>query len=164
MNPHAQRAIDLVLSIHGGDPWHGYATMRVLEGVTAAGAAAHPAPGVHSIWELVLHLTAWTGEVGARLAGADAKDPREGDWPGVGDPTEERWRAAVQALDGAQRDLAAMVAKVPDGRWDARVGDTREPGLGTGVTHLETLEGLAAHHAYHSGQIALLKRWEEGKS
>ena len=39
-----------------GGAWHGPSVLEVLEGVTAAQAAAHPIAGAHSIWELVLHL------------------------------------------------------------------------------------------------------------
>lgn len=39
-----------------GEAWHGPSVLEILEGVTAAQAAAHPIAGAHSIWELVLHL------------------------------------------------------------------------------------------------------------
>jgi hypothetical protein len=162
MNPHAERALESVLSIYGGEPWHGYSLTKLLEGLTAADAAERPAPGVHSIWELVLHVAAWTGEVASRLSGGEAGDPREGDWPPVGEPSPARWQAALQALDDAQRTLATIVRGVDDARWNAPVNDNREPPYGTGITYLRTLEGLAAHHAYHSGQIGMLKRWLEG--
>ena len=44
-----------------GEAWHGPSVLALLDGVTAQQAAAYPIPGAHSIWELVLHLTA-TGE------------------------------------------------------------------------------------------------------
>lgn len=158
MLPEAERALARVLDVHGGDPWHGWPTTRLLDGVAARQAAARPKPGVHSIWEIVLHMTAWTGEVASRLTGAAAKDPVEGDWPPVGEQNDARWRTAVAALDAAQRHLEQVVGQVPDERWHARVGDTRQPPVTT-ATHLQTLEGLALHHAYHGGQIGLLKRW-----
>ncbi|GGE60601.1 hypothetical protein [Pedobacter psychrotolerans] len=32
-------------------------------------------------------------------------------------------------------------------------------GVGAGVTFMELLNGLVQHHAYHSGQIALLSKF-----
>jgi len=40
-----------------GESWHGPSVREVLAGVSAEDAAAHPIPGAHSIWEIVLHLT-----------------------------------------------------------------------------------------------------------
>jgi uncharacterized damage-inducible protein DinB len=34
----------------------------------------------------------------------------------------------------------------------------RDPALGTGVTHRAMLNGLVQHHAYHTGQIMLLRK------
>ena len=151
------RALALVMDVHGGEPWHSYSTRRILEGVDAAQAATRPGGGAHSIWEIVLHMTAWTHEVAARLRGGEPGEPAEGDFPAVSDTTEAEWLAALAALDAAQQELTEAVEAVPDGRWHERVG-TRNAALGTGKTHLETLEGLAVHHGYHAGQIALLKR------
>ena len=39
---------------YSDDPWHGPATEDLLQGVTASQAAAHPVPGAHSLWEIVL--------------------------------------------------------------------------------------------------------------
>jgi uncharacterized damage-inducible protein DinB len=159
MLPEIEATLARVLEVHRGDPWHGFSTTRLLQGVTADQAAAKPGGRVHSIWEIVLHMTAWTNEVAARLAGSEPGDPAEGDWPEVGESGEARWRAATAALHAAQDALAGTAQRVADDRWHRRVGESRDPALGTGTTHLETLEGLALHHAYHAGQIGLLKRW-----
>src|ERR1700685_2324792 len=52
-----------------GEAWHGPALLELLEDVDAATAAATPWPGVHSIWELVLHIAAWDGAALRRLKG-----------------------------------------------------------------------------------------------
>ena len=55
-----------------------------LDGVTADQAARAPCRNGHTIWELVLHVTAWKNETRKRLSGAPASLPEEGDWPEVG--------------------------------------------------------------------------------
>lgn len=157
MLPEAARTLALVVEVHAGDPWHGFSTRRILQGITAPQAAAHPAGRAHSIWEIVLHMTAWTREVAARLTGREPGDPPEGDWPPVGDTSAAHWEAALTALDDAQQLLGEVATQVADDRWNRPVGGARDPALGTGKTCRETLEGLAIHHAYHAGQIALLK-------
>ena len=68
------------------------------------------------------------------------------------------WRAAVDGLTAAHAEVDAAVRGLREGQLDERVGGVRDAPLGTGVTHREMLHGLAQHDAYHSGQIALLKR------
>jgi uncharacterized damage-inducible protein DinB len=141
-----------------GDPWHGPPIAALLADVTAEDAAAHPVAGGHSIIELVLHLAAWTREAGSRLRGDPPGLPSMGDWPPCGGDAESAWAAARRALDEAHADLLRLVQRLPAARLSDRIGDLREPALGTGVTVAVMLAGLAQHDAYHGGQIAILKR------
>jgi hypothetical protein len=148
---------DLIDRVVHGDPWHGLSLAALVESVTAEGAAAHPVPGAHSIWELVLHMTGWAGEVLQRVHGREAGEPDEGDWPPVGDVDEARWRAAVERLFAAHRALSAATRALEPDSLDRPVTDRRDPALGTGLSRAVTLHGLVHHTVYHSGQIALLK-------
>lgn len=144
---------------HDGDPWYGSSRARLLRGVAAADAAATPIPGGHSIWQLVLHMTAWTEEVHRRLDGAAPAEPARGDWPALpAEPTEAAWRAARAALTRAHAKVAATAAGLTPRQLARPVGLSREPALGTGVTVGEMLVGLAQHDAYHVGQVALVRR------
>ena len=71
---------------------------------------------------------------------------------------ETAWRAARDDLAAAQKELEQAVAALkPDDllRW---IGDQRDPSLGTGLPVGTVVRGLMQHHAYHEGQISLLKR------
>jgi uncharacterized damage-inducible protein DinB len=145
-------------AVYDGDPWHGSSITTVLEGINADVAAKRPLPNAHTIWELVLHMAVWTREVASRVRGADAKNPPE-DWPaprfGGG---EEAWQAAKDDLAAAQNELERAVDALEPSdllRW---VGDQRDPSLGTGLPVGTVIRGLMQHHAYHEGQISLLKR------
>jgi uncharacterized damage-inducible protein DinB len=143
---------------YNGDAWHGPSVRAALNGVDAETATARHTASAHTICELVLHITAWTREVARRLRTNVARDPEEGDWPvrtGVGDT---QWAAVIAALDGANAELLEALARLDDGQLDERIGDARDPALGSGVSRYVTLHGLAQHHAYHAGQISLLKR------
>src|SRR6187402_3155670 len=52
-----------------GEAWHGPAVLEVLAGVSVEAAAAHPIPGSHSIWEIVLHLASTYRLVLRRIQG-----------------------------------------------------------------------------------------------
>ena len=150
--------LDQTERIVSGDPWYGDAILRVLDGVTWQQAAAHPLSGVHSIWELVLHMTSWVRGVTRRLKLGRWQEPADGDWPAVPAPSEEHWRMAVSGLETAHGDLQAALRAFSDSELDAQVGSERDPALGTGVTFAQMLHGILQHDAYHLGQVGLLKK------
>lgn len=152
------RIVDQLQREYDGDPWHGSPLTAILDGVNAQQAAAKPAPGAHSIWELVLHVTAWKSEVRRRVSGAPAREPEEGDWPPPGAQTAERWREALQGLQSAHEQLIATIRGLPEDRLFEPTNDPRNKPLGTGVTYYELLHGFVQHDVYHSGQIAILKK------
>jgi hypothetical protein len=53
---------------YDGDAWHGPPLRKVLDGVTADVASAHPITDSHSIWEIVVHLSAWDDVITRRIA------------------------------------------------------------------------------------------------
>lgn len=150
---------DQIERAHAGDPWHGSSRASILADVTPDEARRRPGPAVHSIWELVLHMTAWTREVTRRLQGHVASLPAMGDWPALPAPPDEKsWRASLRALDEAHAALRDAARAVDPARLGAPVNDERNRELGTGVTFAQTINGLVQHDAYHSGQIALVKK------
>ena len=151
------RIIDELQREHSGEPWHGSPLRHILQGITATQATAHPVEGAHSIWELVLHITGWKSEVCRRLSGRPASDPDEGDWPAVGETSDERWRQAVAALERAHTELVAAIRQFPESKLAEPINDPRESG-GKGVSYYVLLHGIVQHDVYHAGQIALLKK------
>lgn len=157
MNP-IEAITDRLRQVYDGDPWHGAPALEVLQGITAAAAAARPVPNAHSIWEILLHMTGWTAEVRRRLEGGEPALPAGGDWPPVPEPIEESWRAALVRFEEEHERLLAALERFPEERLEERVGQVRDLPLGTGVTFDYTLQGILQHHVYHTGQIALLKK------
>jgi uncharacterized damage-inducible protein DinB len=152
------RVIDLARRAHDGDAWHGPSLMATLDGVSPEQAAAHPVPGAHSIWEIVLHVAAWRGEVRKRLEGRMATLPDEGDWPAVPEPTAANWQAALERLRQSHEDLVGALRRFDAARLIENVDDDRDPALGVGVSYYVMLHGLVQHDLYHAGQIRLLAR------
>jgi uncharacterized damage-inducible protein DinB len=132
--------------------WHGPALAEVLDGVTAARAAARPIAGAHSIWEIVLHVVAWVEIARARLKGQSTGDPTPAeDWPPVTATDADAWQRALKQLDTSHRLLAVDARELDEARLDALVAN-----LDYSVAVL--LHGIIEHGTYHGGQIALLKK------
>jgi uncharacterized damage-inducible protein DinB len=153
-----ERIADELRRAYDGDAWHGPSVRAALEGVDARMATTRHVASAHTICELVLHMTAWTREVARRLHLGVAQDPEPGDWPPGTAINDTEWKAIVAAFDAANADVLDAIAHLNAAVLDERIGDARDPALGSGVTRYVTLHGLAQHHAYHSGQISLLKK------
>jgi hypothetical protein len=145
-----KRITDQLRRSQQGNAWHGPAMGELLKDVDSALAQRRLLPGTHTIWELVLHITAWQATTvrairGDKMPQLDGHD----DWPVAGQ-TEQDWRNAVEGLERANSDLVASLATFPD----ERLGDTVR---GREYSFYYLLHGVTQHNLYHAGQIAILK-------
>lgn len=148
---------DHLVTVWVGDPWYGNSGRKILDGVTAAEAAQHPIPGVQSIWEFVLHLTAWTEECARRVEGESAHDPVLGDWPAVPSATDDAaWKVTIDDLGKARQHVLDAIEQAHEENLYGQVAGV--PAGTTPRTRAETAAGLAEHDVYHFGQIALVKK------
>jgi uncharacterized damage-inducible protein DinB len=132
--------------------WHGPALTDLIGDITAEQATARPVRGVHTIWELVLHIISWNEIVRERIHSATPVDASaERDWPKVTDTSADAWRDTVERLKEANRLLAEEARVLTDERLDSRV-----PGRDYNVADM--LRGVVEHDTYHGGQIAVLKK------
>ena len=155
MSETARIADQLHRAFHG-EAWHGDSLLEILRGVGAAQAAARPIKHGHSIWELVLHITAWDGAVRRRLDGKAVDLPDEQTFPAVMDTSEAAWGRAVENAKRVHNELVEAVKAFPDERLSERVpGKKNEPDW---YDHYYMLQGVAQHELYHTGQISLLKK------
>ena len=150
----AARIADQLRRAFDGDAWHGDAVFEILDGVTAAQAAAHPVKDAHSIWELVLHIAAWDDAVWRRLGGVAVTLSDAQNFPRVTEASDAAWRMSLADVRRTHEELASAVAALPDARLDEMV-----PGKeGAHYTFYYMLHGLVQHELYHAGQIAILKK------
>ncbi len=136
------------------EAWQPSLAMAV-EGLTARQAAWKPAPGRHSIWQIVRHVTLWKQGVLAGLEGRSLEEQalERADWKEAsGD--DAAWQADVRALHEVSQTLRARVAAASD-------QDLARP--------IPTYQGYAdqpmairltrtfTHDTYHAGQIRYLR-------
>ncbi|MHC4779120.1 MAG: DinB family protein [Planctomycetota bacterium] len=150
------RIKDLISSAYDGPNWYGMPLVEIMKGLEAGGATSKLDEDSKSIWEIVLHVTAWTREVDRRLAGLFAFGPEEGDWPLVPEPTPANWSNTLEDLEAAHSKLMSALDDFPEDRLGAVVGSERE--AQAGVTFHRMLHGLIHHTVYHSAQIAMTRR------
>ncbi|GAA4377064.1 DinB family protein [Hymenobacter koreensis] len=158
--PETARILDQLRRAFDGDAWSGPSLVATLQGVTAAQARQRPLPAAHSIWEIVLHVTAWVRMVQQRLAENRLVEMLDADnWPALPESTDEAaWQRAQQDLYAAHVALLTTAARFHEADLTQELGATPDQPQGAGVTNYVLLHGVAQHNLYHAGQGALLKK------
>jgi uncharacterized damage-inducible protein DinB len=146
-----ERIADQLKRAFYGEAWSGPSLKEVLEGVSPDIASRRPLPDVHSIWELVHHITAWVDIVRRRVEGENLKVTEDLNFPPVTDPSEAAWKASLMLLNEAEKKLQKTVLRLSESRLE-------EPGVPGGDTVYVLLHGAVQHSLYHAGQIILLKK------
>ena len=147
-----ERIMDQINRAFNGPAWHGDSVYEILQGVTAEQAAARPIPNTHTIWEICLHMTAWGKVVKNRIEGKREELPDNEDWPPVHDTSDAAWQKVQDDMRGMCHALRHAVLDLDD----SRLFDFA-PGADYDIYIM--LHGLIQHCIYHSGQIALLKKF-----
>ena len=150
MNEMVQIKDQLEKAFYGG-AWHGPSVMEALNGISANKASSKPANDVHSIWGIVLHISAWQIAVRKRLQGIPVNLTDEEDWQRVGDISEIEWSKDLINLRESMDDLIGAVEMFDEAKLD-------EKAAGQSYSNYFMLHGLVQHDVYHAGQIALLKK------
>jgi len=146
--PDIDSLLDALDEAFDRNSWHGTNLRGSLRGLSPAQAAAQPAAGRHTIWELTLHCAYWKYVARRRLTGEKRGSfplPGSNFFPMPTPPSPKAWKQAVELLSDQHRQLRAVVAALPPSAL-----------LRPATTRL--LRGIAAHDLYHAGQIQLIKR------
>ena len=155
-DPRLREILNLVDPPAGKRLWYGGATVAgCIRGVTPEQAAWKPAPKLHSIWELTLHLAYWKYAVRRNLeALPQGTFPRSpANWPAVPKPSDApQWKVDRALLRTEHVRLVEAVQA-----FDPRRLDEAVPGSGH-FRFVDLLLGAVSHDLYHVGQIQVLKR------
>ena len=154
MHPSIRILLSVIDQAYGARGWQGTTLRGSLRGVTPTLALWRPMPKRHNIWELTLHTAYWKYIVRRRLTGDhDQHFPRQGsNWfPTVGPPALAQWNRDVALLRHEHELLRKVVAAFSTNRLHRRAPESK-------WTYGEHIWGIAAHDAYHTGQIQLLKK------
>lgn len=137
-----------------GRGWQGTTLTGSLRGIRADLALWRPARRRKCIWEHVLHAAYWKYAIARALVDGELEPfPRApSNWPALPAPADEKAWKHDRALLAHFHDVvrAATASIPPEMYFVRRAGRQWAPA--------QYIAGAAAHDAYHTGQIQLLKR------
>ncbi len=141
---------------HGG-AWHGPSVLESLKNLTPK-EASFKAPGIHTIAELIYHITSWRIFTLKRLQG-DSEYQIDTDKKNFG-PTDKvdqfELETLLMELSLSHDELLKEMDNQKDGMLDTIVP-------GSEYTYYTLLHGIIQHDIYHTGQIILLKKLAANK-
>lgn len=137
--------------IYSGSPWYGDSLRHKLETVKPEEVFEVPAPGAHSLAQLVAHILVWRRLLVERIKGnsdfqIQVNSAR--DWPPTAMLETKGWRTLLAEMDANQAELIGLLESesdellsrpLPDGKHALRL----------------LLDGIIQHDVYHTGQIGL---------
>jgi uncharacterized damage-inducible protein DinB len=132
-----------------GPAWHGPSLNELLAGITEEQASRRPIPDAHTIWEIILHVTAWIRIARERLTDRSVRQVADDEnWPAV----TGSWSDALTALNRDVQALEEAIRAFPDDKLNRRAPAVEAQ------SYYGLMHGVVQHNLYHAGQIALLKK------
>ena len=117
-------------------------------------AFEHSLAEAHSIWELVLHITAWVDVVRKRVVGGESVNvTQEMNFPTINDKSEGAWQEALTKMAAAEFSLRNAILSFPESRLNEIFHAQ------SGTSYYILMHGAVQHSLYHAGQIILMKRF-----
>jgi uncharacterized damage-inducible protein DinB len=147
------RVDDVLTALRGAfeaNGWHGPTVRGSVRGVTPREADRKPARAHHSIHELVDHIAYWEATVLRRYLVPASSRQERGDWR----PPSGSFADSVRRMEDGHRALVKAVSALRDQDLDRAVKTASRKARPL----VEVLHGLAAHDAYHAGQIRLTRK------
>ncbi len=157
--PQGKTSVEVEILLAGIDDaynktgWHGPTLRGAIRRVGAREAGWRPSATSHCIAEIVLHCAYWKYAGYRRLTGGKRGGfaLKGSNWFPVPDKLDDdEWNETVRLIDVIHNQMRAAIALLAPKRLV-------EIPKGDKVTNLKMILGLAAHDAYHAGQIRMIR-------
>lgn len=141
----------LLQKTYDGAAWHGPSVKEALQDITAE-LAFKNFENVHTIAELVSHMTAWRNFAINRIQGNMSYELSEKDnWPEMEAKTDTQWFYIQNRLETSQEKLLEVLEETEEGKLLEAVHNRA-------YDFYTLLHGVIQHDIYHIGQIVMLKK------
>ncbi len=158
MNPFINHIIEELENIQHGRPWIGSTYERKLKTVTPDLVFKRPIEEMHSIAEIISHLTLWRKEAILKMkTGTGSKtDDCEENWLPNNMLKEKGWVHIKSEYDHTLTELIALLRQEDDSFLTKEYYDTDFKG---NYPYKFLLNGMLQHDVYHLGQLGLIIKY-----
>jgi uncharacterized damage-inducible protein DinB len=141
--------------LQNGKPWVGETFDKKLAAITAKEAFKRPLPNIHSIAELMAHLTSWRKDIILKIKtgkGSLTTDSHE-NWPPNPELESIGWEKLLEEYHNSLSEVIVLLQSKDDEFLDELYYDTDFKGS---YPYSFAVEGMLHHDIYHLGQIGLV--------
>lgn len=139
--------------VYNGNPWYGETIASKLNGIANDLAFVRPMEDVHSIAEVVAHMTYWRKSLIGRLnkdESFNASVESEDNWRDPSLLRQEGWDKVRADFEASQEAVVEALSRQP-----ATILETE---YSEGYTFEYLIQGVIDHDIYHLGQIGLIRK------
>jgi len=156
--------IKQLLEVQNGKLWMGDTFRKKIDSITKEEAFIRPLPTLHSVAELIAHLTAWKKDALFKIKNGKGQltDDHEDNWPSNKELKKIGWHKLIKSYENSHSDLINLL----QGKDDSFLQDQYEDQDFKGkFTYSFVIDGILHHDLYHLGQMGIvIKLIKEGKS
>jgi len=141
--------------LQNGKPWVGETFDKKLAVITEQEAFLRPLPNIHSIAEILAHLTSWRKETNLKIKtgkGSLTTDSYE-NWPDNSELQSIGWDKLQEEYNNSLSELILLLQSKDDPFLDETYYDLDFKGT---YPYSFAVEGMLHHDIYHLGQMGLI--------
>lgn len=158
MNNAIKNILEQLQELHHGKPWIGRSLEFRLAQLDPDKCFVRPIPDMHSIAEILSHVTLWRTEAILKIntgSGSKTDDCPE-NWLSNEALQSKGWDHIKTAYDASLEELITLLQQKDDNFLDRQYYDTDFKG---DYTYRWLLNGMVEHDAYHLGQIGMIIKY-----
>lgn len=156
--------IQQLLEVQNGKLWMGDTFQKKIDSITEEEAFLRPLPTLHSVAELMAHLTAWREDAILKITNGKGRltDDSEKNWPDNNALKKIGWNKLIQDYQDSLSDLIDLLRDKEDPFLAKQYYDQDFKGQ---YDYSFVINGMLHHDLYHLGQMGIvIKLIKEGSS
>lgn len=144
--------IQQLLEIQNGKLWMGENFEKKINSITEEEAFIKPSPIMHSVAELIAHLTAWSNDAILKIRNGigELRDNSEQNWPDNNNLKESGWNTIIQNYQESLSQVIGLLKDKDDYFLKEKYYDQDFKGE---FEYSFAIDGILHHNIYHLGQI-----------
>ena len=143
------------LEVQNGKLWMGDTFKKKINSITEEEAFTRPLPTLHSVAELIAHLTAWKKDAILKIKNGKGRLTVDngGNWPGNEELRQVGWDKLIKDFEESQSDIISLLQDKDDSFLQEQYVDQDFNGK---FNYSFAIEGILHHDLYHLGQMGIV--------
>ncbi|MEM9547837.1 MAG: DinB family protein [Bacteroidota bacterium] len=141
-----------------GKAWIGPTYQRMLEKIDEQNAFIRPLPELHSVAEVISHLTTWQKETIVKIRTGEGRlmDDCEENWYSNEFLEQKGWNTVIEEYKTSLNEIIALLKTKEDDFLDKHYYDADFKG---NFPYSFVINGTLHHNLYHLGQIGIIVKY-----